>query len=123
MRAFMPFKFIGATHSPRPPAARDAPQPGPKAKATREQPGRHEGTRARRPRRPAPHPQIMHCVALFYYTGGTTGLDPIFHLNYVAGCAGPPLFLKRLFQFSAYYYCAVRNRFQRPIGLCRGDLI
>ena len=54
------------------------------------------------------------CVALFYYTDGTTGLDPIFHLNYVAGCAGPPLFLKRLFQFSAYYYCAVRNRFQSP---------
>ena len=46
--------------------------------------------------------EIPSCVALFYYTDGSKGLDPIFHLNYVAGCAGPPLFLKRLFQFSAY---------------------
>ena len=42
-------------------------------------------------------------VALFYYTDGSKGLDPICHLNYVAGCAGAPLFLRSLkFVFSEF---------------------
>ena len=34
------------------------------------------------------HSRKCLCVALFYYTDGSKGLDPICRLNYVPGCAG-----------------------------------